>query len=538
MTEHTDAHDHATGRPVVRHCDVAVIGGSAAGLAAALQLSRQQRSVLVVDDGSPRNAPAAHMHGYLGREGTPPEEMRAIGREEVRSYGGEILDGRVLAVSSEADGFHLDLSGGHGLVARRLLAATGVVDEIPDIGGLAERWGREVIHCPFCHGFEVRDLRVVQLVTTPMGLHPTSLMRHLTAQLTVVIHDADGVDPAAVEMLAASGVSVIMEPVRQVTAGSGAPLSVELADGRLLAADAVFTGSRFHARAEVLAGLGIVTVPHASGLGDVVAVDPTGRTAVNGVFAAGNCTDPGLQVLSAAAHGSWVGAQIAFDLAAEDLRARSRPSGVEHEWDRRYAEEERMWSANPNGTMVAETTALTPGSALDVGAGEGADALWLVEHGWHVTATDISGNALTRVRDEAQRRGLEVDTLRCDANDIAPYGGATYDLVLLQYGSFHRTPDQRGLRNLLGAVAVGGTLLVVSHDPVLARGSRDPAEQTIMYDPDAFVGVDEITAAVESSTAWRIDVHETRPRPAGAISSHHIDDVVLRAVRLAADPTP
>jgi len=534
MTEHTEVHEHAQSRTIIRHTDVVVIGGSAAGLAAALQLARQQRSVLVVDDGTPRNAPAAHMHGYLGREGTAPDEMRAIGREEVRGYGGEILSGRVLAVHRENDGFHVELSGGHGLVARRVLAATGLVDDLPDIAGVAERWGRDVIHCPFCHGFEVRDQRVVQIVTTPIGLHPAQLMRHLTGRLTVVLHDTTGVDTTAVAALVASGVPVITASVDRIRTGDGAPLTVELADGGSLPADAVLTGSRFHARVEALTGTGVSTAPHPSGLGDVVTVDPTGRTAVDNLYAAGNLTDPSMQVLPAAAHGSWVGAQIAFSLAAEDIAAHLRTSGVENEWDHRYADEKRMWSANPNGSLVAETSELPPGRALDVGAGEGADALWLAERGWHVTASDISGTALARIEDEARRRGLEVRTLRCDANDVTPFGDETYDLVSLQYGSFHRTPEQRGVRNLLGAVANGGTLLVVAHDLTSQQHQPlDVGEQTLMYDAEAFVGVDEIASFLENSPAWRIDVNETRPRPVGAISTHHVNDVVLRAVRLS-----
>ncbi|GIJ11197.1 FAD-dependent oxidoreductase [Micromonospora andamanensis] len=534
MTDHAHgASDHTPHQSIVRRCDVAVIGGSAAGLAAALQLARQRRSVIVVDDGTPRNAPAAHMHGYLGREGTPPEAMRAIGREEIRSYGGSVLTGRVLAVRKEDDGFHLALSGGHGLVARRVLAATGIADELPDIEGLAERWGRQVINCPFCHGWEVRDLQVVQIVTTPMGLHPTQLMRHLTDQLTVVLHDATGIDPAAVQTLVASGVPVIESAVRRLAdADPDGSLAVELADGRSLPADAILTGARFRPRVEMLAGLGIDTTAHPSGLGDLVAVDPTGRTSVAGVFAAGNLTDPSAQVLQAAANGSWIGAQIAFSLAAEDTTAGARPSGVAIEWDSRYGDHERMWSANPNGTLMAEATDLPPGWALDVGAGEGADALWLAERGWQVTASDVSSRALDRIRAEADRRGLDVRTLHRDANDPAAFAGETYDLVSLQYGSFQRTPEQRGLRNLLDAVAVGGTLLVVGHDLTPLQQPSDPAEQTRMYDPQAYVGIDEIAAEITASGNWRIDVHETRSRPPGAISTHHVNDVVLRAVRL------
>jgi SAM-dependent methyltransferase len=254
---------------------------------------------------------------------------------------------------------------------------------------------------------------------------------------------------------------------------------------------------------------------------------------VDGVFAAGNVVDAFTQVLPSAAAGSGVGAQIAFSLAHEDLAAGGRVSGAEREWDGRYDGDAHVWSGNPNGTLVAEVQGRTPGRALDIGAGEGGDAIWLAEQGWRVTAADVSGNALARIRAAAAQRGVEVRTLHRDANAPAGYDGETYDLVSLQYGSFQRTPEQCGLRNLLGAVAVGGTLLVVGHDLSWLDEPVDPAEQTRMYDPAAYVGIDDVAAALFASEEWRVEVHETRPRPAGAASGHHVHDVVLRAVRLA-----
>lgn len=524
---------------IERHCDVAVIGGSAAGLAGALQLARQRRRVLVVDDGSPRNAPSAHMHGYLGRDGESPGSLLAAGRDEVRRYGGEILSGRVLSVSRRDDGrFQLALTGGHSLVARRVLAATGLSDILPAIDGVAEQWGKGIVHCPFCHGFEVRDRRLVQIVTQPLGLHPAPVWRHLSDHLTVVLHDPTGIDEAALAPLRASGVAVeIAEVARIVSGPDGGVRGVELADGRLLPSDAVAVGPRFHARGEVLEGVGLALTAHPSGAGDYLAVDASGATAEPGIYAAGNLTDPTLQVLPAAAHGSQVGAMIAFSLAGEDLNDAARRSGEQAEWEHRYSRPERAWSGNPNGSLVKESSNLAPGSALDVGTGEGADALWLAEHGWTVTATDISANALARVRANAAERGLGIRLLRVDANDPDPYAGQVFDLVSLQYGSFTRTPDQRGLRSLLDAVAPGGTLLVVHHDLTPASEPVDVATQTRMFDPLAFVGVDEIAAALTAEPgAWQIECHETRPRPPGAASTHHVDDVVLRARRRAPGP--
>lgn len=535
---HHDGPEESAAAPAMeRHCDVAVMGGSAAGLAAALQLVRQRRSVVVVDDETPRNAPAAHMHGYLGSDGAAPTDLTRQGRAEVRSYGGEILGGRVRTIERRSDGrFRVEVGGRHAIVARRVLAATGLADVLPDIDGVAEHWGGDVIHCPFCHGFEVRDRRVVQIVTHAMGFHPAGLFRHLTDHLTIVVHVDDVAADDEIAALVATGVEVVRSEVRRVVSGEdGRVAAVELADGRMLDAEAVVVGPTFHARADVLTGVGLTTSPHASGLGDVIEVDPTGQTVVSGVYAAGNVADPSLQVLHAAANGSFVGAMIAFDLAADDMGAATRQSGDQVDWDHRYGGDVDVWSGNPNGTLVAEVADLPSGRVLDVGAGEGGDALWLAERGWAVTANDISARGLSRLAAEAEKRGLPVECRHADANELGVFEAGGFDLVSMQYGSIHRTPDQRALTNLLGAVAPGGTLLVVGHDPTPWSRPIDMAEQTRMFDPDAYLGIDEIAAAITEDTEWEIELHETRQRPPGAASAHHhVDDVVLRARRRTA----
>jgi thioredoxin reductase len=525
---------------IERHCDVCVIGGSAAGLAAALQLGRQRRSVIVVDAGEPRNRPAAHMHSYLGREGLPPSELTAIGREEVRSYGGEVLDGLATRVTRTEDGdFRVELAGGHSVIARRVLAATGLVDELPDIEGLAEHWGRDVIHCPFCHGYEVHDQRIVQIVTHPAGLHTAELFRHLTAQLTVVLHepaDVDDVDDAELDALRASGATILRGHVNRIAAGAdGHVAAVELAGHGSIAADAVVVGPRFRVRAEPFASLGLKPAAHPSGLGDFLETDATGETAVPGLYAAGNTTDPSQQVLQAAANGSRVGAMISFSLASDDLQAAARPPANQADWDHRYGGGP-LWSGNPNGTLVNEVSGLTPGRALDVGAGEGGDAIWLAEQGWAVTASDISQRALDRVSAEAERRGLRVERLHADANAGNPFEAAAFDLVSAQYASIPRTPDDRGVRNVMNAVAPGGTLLVVSHDLEPMRAPAPSSEHSRPFDPDAYVRVEDFAAALASSPEWDVELQEKRNRPAGAAASaaHHVHDIVLRARRRTA----
>ncbi|MGH2474914.1 MAG: FAD-dependent oxidoreductase [Candidatus Limnocylindrales bacterium] len=525
-------HNARTGE---RHCDVAVVGGSAAGLAAALQLGRQRRSVIVVDAGEPRNAPAEHMHSYLGLDGTPPSELTAVGRDEVRGYGGEVLDGSVVDVTRTDDGrFRVALTGGHAIVARRVLAATGLVDELPDIEGVARHWGRDVIHCPFCHGFEVRDRRIVQIVTHPMGLHTSRLFRQLSPDLTVIVHDDVEVDRPQLEILGTAGVDIVAGHVdRIVTGDDGHVAGVELSGGRRIAADAVVVSPRFSVRAEPFAPLGLPTSAHPTGLGDVVETDATGATAVPGLYAAGNVTDPSQQVLQAAANGSRVGAMISFDLADDDIRTGARQCANEADWDGRYAGD-KLWSGNPNGTLVNEIEDMVPGRVLDVGAGEGGDALWLAEQGWHVTASDISKRALDRLTAEASRRRQPIECHHVDANALDAFEGRAFELVSAQYASIPRTPDRRAVRNLLDAVAPGGKLLVVSHDLAPMRPPIDTRTHSRAFDPDAYVRVDDFVADLTDALEWEIEVFETRPRPAGAASaSHHVDDIVLRALRRA-----
>ncbi len=516
-----------------RRRDVAVVGGSAAGLAAALQLVRQRRSVIVVDDGTPRNLTAEVAHGYLGHDGVRPGELVAAGRAEVRRYGGEVVTGRVLQVARTEEGeLRLELTGGHAVVARRVLAATGCADELPDLDGLAAHWGSGVVHCPFCHGDEVGDRRVVQVVTHPAGLHTAPLFWRLAGQLTIVLHGAAGADAGLVDGLRAAGVEVLDATVRRVVTGvDGAVAAVELDGGRRLPADVVAVGPRWRVRVAPFTGLGLEPAPHPSGLGDVVEVDATGATSVPGLFAAGNLTDPSRQLLLAAADGSRVGAMIAVDLAEEDLRAGPRPSAAEADWDHRYAGAP-LWSGNPNGALVVELAGATPGRALDVGAGEGGDALWLARQGWKVTASDISRRGLDRLAAAARQHGLDVECLHADANAIEPFAPGAFDLVSAHYASIPRTPDRRAVRNLLAAVAPDGTLLVVGHDLGPMRAPLDVAAASRPFDPDAYVRVDDVAEVLAGEAGWEVQLHEIRPRPPGAASAgHHVDDVVLRARR-------
>jgi len=301
--------------------DVVVIGGGAAGLSGALMLARARRSVLVVDAGTPRNAPAAGVHGLLGRDGTPPAELLDRGRAEVRSYGGEIVRGEVETVERDGDRFAVRVAGGGTLRARRLLVTTGLVDELPDVPGLRERWGRDVVHCPYCHGWEVRDRAIGVLATGPMSVHQALLFRQWSADVTLFTHRAPAPDPEQAERLAARGIAVVTGEVAALEVAGDRLTGVRLADGTVIAREVVAVAPRMVARAGLLESLGLRAVEHPSGAGEHVPADPTGRTEVAGVWVAGNVTDLSAQVGTAAAAAAFAAAQINLELVTEETDA-------------------------------------------------------------------------------------------------------------------------------------------------------------------------------------------------------------------------
>lgn len=299
--------------------DVLVLGGGAAGLNGALMLARSRRSVLVVDAGTPRNAPADGVHGLLARDGTPPGELLEQGRKEVRRYGGRIREGTASAVVRERGGFTATLADATTVHARRLLVASGLVDELPGIPGLRQRWGRDVLHCPYCHGWEVRDRVIGVLATGPMAMHQALLFRQLSTDVAYLAQDrAPSGDEA--EQLAARGIEVVHGEVTAVLTHDDRLTGVRLRDGRTHALEALVVAPRAVASVDALAGIGLRAEEHPSGIGTHLPVDATGRTAVPGVWAAGNVTDPVAQVGTAAAAGAMAGAQINADLVAEETR--------------------------------------------------------------------------------------------------------------------------------------------------------------------------------------------------------------------------
>jgi thioredoxin reductase len=303
--------------------DVVVVGGGPAGLSGALTLSRARRSVLVVDSGAPRNAPAGHVHNYLGREGTPPAELLATGRAEVASYGGAFRSGEVLAAEAAAGGFVVRLADGGAVRARRLLVTTGLVDELPAVPGVRELWGSDVLHCPYCHGWEVRDRAVGVLATSAMGVHQALMWRQWSDDVTLFLHTGPQPTDEQWEELAARDVGVVAGEVVELETSGDRLSGLRLADGHVIAREAVVVAPRFNARSAVLASLGLDAQPVLMGshvMGSAVPADGNGVTAVPGVWVAGNVTDLTAQVIGSASGGLKAGAMINADLITEDTR--------------------------------------------------------------------------------------------------------------------------------------------------------------------------------------------------------------------------
>jgi thioredoxin reductase len=270
----------------------------------------------VVDAGAPRNAPAEGVHGLLALDGINPLELLARGRDEVKRYGGEIVDAEVTTVATSTDGFSVTLDDCRVIRARRLIIATGLVDELPDVPGLRERWGKDVVHCPYCHGWEVRDRRIGVLATGPMSVHQAILFRQWSDDILFFAGDQQ-VEPDDRARLDALGIPVVTGRFVGVETRDDRLVGVRMDDDRLVEVGAVASASRLVARAELFAGIGIEPSQHPAGT--FIQSDEIGRTAVPGVWAAGNSTDLFAQVSGAIADGARAAQHLNADLVLADV---------------------------------------------------------------------------------------------------------------------------------------------------------------------------------------------------------------------------
>lgn len=287
-----------------------------AGLSAALMLGRARRKVLVVDAGQPRNRFAAHMHGVLGQEGVDPAELVARGRAEAAEYGVEFRDGLVERLVDEGDHLGLHVNGGT-VAARAVVMATGLIDELPEIPGLAERWGRTVLHCPYCHGWEVRDQRLVVIATSPFAVHQAELVRQWSRHVTLITHALESLEPVTEQRLRSRDVEVVTARVHEVVGAAPYITGVRTDDGHLVEADAVFTFGTPRPHDGLLADL---TLEYSDGpWGRFLTVDSFGRTSHDRIWAVGNVVNPAANVPMAIGAGAFTGGAVNLALVAEEF---------------------------------------------------------------------------------------------------------------------------------------------------------------------------------------------------------------------------
>ena len=298
--------------------DVVVVGGGPAGLSAALVLGRMRRRVLLLDTDSPANVVSQGVHGFLSRDGTPPAEVRRIGREQLAPY--ESVECRAAAARSARrladDRFAVGLDDGVVVEARRLLLAHGTRYGLPDLDGVAELWGRHVFHCPYCHGWEVRDRPIAVYGRGPRAVHQALMLSSLSDDVVLLCDGAPELTDEERERLARASVSLhdgVVDRVEQ----QGAALRVVFADGAGLARHALFVQPALSPASDLAPSLGAALTDAGT-----VEADETGRTAVPGLYAAG---DAGAAVQSVAV-ATGTGARAAYAINAELVLEDSAPA--------------------------------------------------------------------------------------------------------------------------------------------------------------------------------------------------------------------
>lgn len=286
------------------HYDVIAIGGSYAGMAAVLQLVRARKSVLVIDAGERRNRFASHSHGFLGQDGVDAGEIAANARRQLEIYPTlSWLEGRAKYISGRVDDFIVTTANGESHQSRRILLAIGVTDELPPITGLAERWGKAVFHCPYCHGYELGEGRIGVIATGPMSLHQAQLLTEW-GDITLLANHAMPLDLGTRSDLQSRGVAIEDAPIDRIEGHA----DVRLTDGRLLPFAGLFTATRCIPSDSLAAAAGCAL--EETPMGMQVRIDAENRTSVPGIFACGDVARVPHSVSLAVGNGAWAGFQI------------------------------------------------------------------------------------------------------------------------------------------------------------------------------------------------------------------------------------
>ena len=266
--------------------EVIIVGGSFAGLSAAMQLARARRRILLIDAGEPRNRFAKASHGFLGQDGMAPAQIMREGLRQLSAYPTvDFHHGRAMTAQGERDAFQVTLDDGTEVEGRRLVLAHGVADSLPEVPGLSERWGRTVVHCPFCHGYEFGDRPLGVLATGPLGAHQAEMLPDW-GPTTLFTHVLFTPEPEVQARLDRRGVTIETTPVDALLGDAPALEGVQLADGRVLPLAALFTAPRTAPNGGLAQALGCVLEDGPTG--PYIAADARQETSTPGVFAAGD----------------------------------------------------------------------------------------------------------------------------------------------------------------------------------------------------------------------------------------------------------
>lgn len=297
--------------------DAIIVGGSFAGLSAALQLARARRQVLVIDAGLPRNRFASESHGVLGHDGKPGSQVLAEARQQLRAYPTvQVFSGRVSRVDSGEAGFVVEAEDSmRWFTGRRLLLATGVADVLPEIPGLQERWGKTVVHCPYCHGYEIGGGAIGVLGTGPMSVHQAVLFADW-GEVTLFTQGVVAVSAEEQASLAARKVRVESSPIAELQGAAPALDGVLLRDGRRVAIKALLVGTQVRMASPLAAALGCAFDD--SPFGPIVRIDAWGLTSVAGVYAGGDMARVPHSITFACAGGVAAGIGMHASLVMED----------------------------------------------------------------------------------------------------------------------------------------------------------------------------------------------------------------------------
>ncbi|MEM8569359.1 MAG: NAD(P)/FAD-dependent oxidoreductase [Pseudomonadota bacterium] len=292
--------------------DVIIIGGSYGGIAAALQLVRARRAVLVIDAGAPRNRFAAHSHGYLGQDRVPPGEISALARRELGAYPTLTwIEGEAVAMDGAREAFQISLRDGQTVEGRRVLFATGSRDPLPEIPGLKDRWGISVFHCPYCHGYELSDRRIGVIGTEPMSVHQAELLADW-GDVTFFPNETITVDRDAHDALKARNVAIVEGAIARITGIA----DIALENGQTLAFDGLFIITATVQASSIPADIGAAL--QETPLGTIIETSETNETSVQGVYACGDAATMPQFVSSAVGDGAMAGVHIHHSLVWPD----------------------------------------------------------------------------------------------------------------------------------------------------------------------------------------------------------------------------